>query len=277
MKKIFLILFLLTVIFHQRSLAQSSEFKVQSSDCEILLSKSYLKSYWNSGLTVLGQPLHYDWKDWTVFGGVAAVSALSFVYDDEIFAYIDRTFSDSWSQDVSRYTDVCGEEWFIMSGLATTYIVSAINKDCRLRSFSLAAIQSFVFAEAVSAGIKVLSCRTRPNEYVGSNWEGPFASFESTSFASGHAMRAFALATTLSGFYKDKTWVGVLSYSLATLSSVGRVVSKEHWVSDVVVGAAVGYFIGRGVVLFNEKIGNISNVDIQPVATDSGIGIAIKF
>ena len=30
---------------------------VNSQDCETLLSKRYLKSYWNSGLTVLAQPL----------------------------------------------------------------------------------------------------------------------------------------------------------------------------------------------------------------------------
>ena len=259
-------------------------------------SVSYFKSYWNSGLTVLAQPVHYDWKDWTAFAGVAAVTTLAFVYDDEIYNFIDGTFADNRWNTASKCTDVFGEEYFILPSVALTYAISAINKDCRLRNMSLAALQSFVYAEVASAGLKVLTCRMRPLEVNGQQstvnslsqsqsqgqsqsqtWLGPFKSFESTSFPSGHAMRSFALATTVAGFYPEKKWVGIVSYSLATLTSVGRVVSKDHWASDVIVGAAIGYFIGRGVVKFNEKIGNISSVEIQPIATNYGVGVLVNF
>ena len=294
-----------------QSLSQQSESTVsvnglsQSQHCESLLSKSYLKSYWNSGLTVLAQPVHYDWKDWTAFAGVAAVTTLAFVYDDEIYNFIDGTFADNGWNTASQCTDVFGEEYFILPSVALTYAISAINKDCRLRNMSLAALQSFVYAEVASAGLKVLTCRMRPLEVNsqwstvngqqstvngqqstvnsqqstanGQTWLGPFKSFESTSFPSGHAMRSFALATTVAGFYPEKKWVGIVSYSLATVTSVGRVISKEHWASDVIVGAAIGYFIGRGVVKFNEKIGNISSVEIQPIATNYGVGVIVNF
>ena len=263
-----------------QSLSQSQS---QSQQCESLLSKSYLKSYWNSGLTVLAQPLHYDWKDWTVFGGVAAVTTLAFVYDDDIYNFVNGTFSENQSNAISKYTNVFGEEYFILPSVALTYAIGAINKDSRLRNMSLAALQSFVYAEVASAGLKVLTCRERPTANSqqptanSQSWLGPFATFESTAFPSGHAMRSFALATTVAGFYPDRKWVGVLSYSLATMTSVGRVISKEHWTSDVIVGAAIGYFIGRGVVKFNEKIGNVSSVEIQPVATNYGLGVVINF
>lgn len=283
MKKIFLILFLLTVVCNQQSSAQSSELKVQGSECEILLSKSYLKSYWHSGLTVLGQPLHYDWKDWTVFGGIATATTLAFVYDDEIFNYIDKTFTNSQSNTISQYSNIYGEELFIIPSIALTYGIGAIAKDTRLKNMSLATLQSFIFAEVASAGIKVLTCRERPDANSqqptanSQSWLGPFATFESTSFVSGHSTRAFALATTVAGFYPEKKWIGIVSYSLATMTSLGRVISKEHWTSDVIVGAALGYFIGRGVVKFNEKIGNINSVRIEPIATNYGVGIAVRF
>lgn len=271
--------------------AHSSQPTAHSIKCESLLSKKYLKSYWNSGLTVLSQPLHYDWKDWTVFGGVAAVTTLAFVYDDEIYDFVDGTFENEKWNTVSKCTDVFGEEYFILPSLALTYTIGAVGEDCRLKNMSLAALQSFVYAEVASAGLKVLSCRLRPSEVNsqqsminsqqstvnGQTWLGPFKSFKSTSFPSGHAMRSFALATTVAGFYPEKKWVGLVSYSLATMTSLGRVVSKEHWASDVIVGAALGYFIGRGVVKFNEKIGNISSVEIQPIATNYGLGVVINF
>lgn len=305
MKKIFLILLFviscqLSAVSCQLSVVDSISLQstVNGQQCESLLSKKYLKSYWNSGLTVLSQPLHYDWKDWTVFGGVAAATTLTFVYDDEIYNFVDGTFGNGKWNTASRCTSVLGEEYFILPSLALTYAISAVNKDCRLRNVSLAALQSFVYAEVASAGVKVLTCRLRPSDVnsqqstangqqptsngqqptVNSQtWLGPFKSFESTSFPSGHAMRSFALATTVSGFYPDKKWVGIVSYSLATITSAGRVISKEHWASDVIVGAALGYFIGRGVVKFNEKIGNISSVDVQPIATNYGIGVVINF
>ena len=231
----------------------------------------------------MSQPLHYDWKDWTVVGGVAVATTLAFVYDDEIYNLVDRTFSENQSNTISKCTDVFGEEYFILPSVALTYAISAINKDNRLRNMSLAALQSFVYAEVASAGLKVLTCRERPTANGqqptanSQTWHGPFATFESTSFPSGHAMRSFALATTVAGFYPEKKWVGIVSYSLATMTSVGRVAGKEHWTSDVIVGAALGYFIGRGVVKFNEKIGNVSSLEIQPVATNCGLGIVINF
>jgi membrane-associated phospholipid phosphatase len=265
-------------------LAISFQLSAFSQQCESLLSKRYLKSYWDSGLTVLGQPLHYDWKDWTAFGGVAAATTLAFVYDDEIYAFINRNFCDDKMNSVARYINVVGEELFILPCIAGTYVVSAINKDCRLRNMSLAVLQSFVYAEVASAGLKVLTCRVRPSDVNGQqttgngqSWLGPFATFESTSFPSGHAMRSFAVATTVAGFYPEKTWVGIVSYSMATLCSMGRVATNDHWTSDVLVGAALGYFIGRGVVKFNNKIGNISSVDIQAVATNYGLGFVINF
>ena len=284
---IFLILFVFQslVIYSQQSLLESTSQRVNKSTSYVDVessskSSSYIKSYWHSGLTVLGQPLHYDWKDWTVLGGVAAATTLALVYDDEIYDYIDKTFTNSQSNTISQYTDIFGEELFIVPSIAVTYAIGAIDKNQRLKNMSLATLQSFIFAEVASAGIKVMTCRMRPlevNESMSQSWLGPFATFESTSFVSGHATRAFALATTVAGFYPEKKWLGIVSYSLATATSIGRVISEEHWTSDVIVGAALGYFIGRGVVKFNEKIGNINSVRIEPIATNYGVGIAVRF
>ena len=286
----------LSAVSYQPSAISQSQSLSQSQ------SQSYLKSYWHSGLTVLSQPLHYDWKDWTVFAGVATATTFAFVYDDEIYDFVNSTFTNSQSNTISQYTDIFGEELFVVPFIALTYAVGAIDKNPRLKNLSLATLQSFIFAEVASAGIKVLTCRERPQipspnpvpksrtqiqspnpapipapESRSQEWLGPFATFESTSFVSGHATRAFALATTIAGFYPERKWVGVVSYSLATATSLGRVISKEHWTSDVIVGAALGYFIGRGVVKFNEKIGNINTFKIEPIATNYGFGIAVRF
>ena len=304
--RVFLLVFCLLfsgMLCSQNVSEDTTSIVINSATQQLNNSATYLKSYWHSGLTVVSQPLHYDWKDWTVFGGVAAATTLAFVYDDEVYSLVDKSLNHSQSEIVSKYTDVFGEEYFILPSVALTYAFGSVIDDCRLKNLSLAALQSFVYAEVASAGLKVLTCRLRPSEFNSQQstvpelvegtlrhfdklsdrnsnsqtWLGPFKSFESTSFPSGHAMRSFALATTVAGFYPDKKWIGIVSYSLATMTSVGRVISKEHWTSDVIVGAALGYFIGRGVVKFNEKIGNISSVEIQPIATNYGLGVVINF
>ena len=153
------------------------------------------------------------------------MTTLAFVYDDEIYDFVDGTFGNEKWNTASKCTDVFGEEYFILPTVALTYAVGAIGDHCRLKNMSLAALQSFVYAEVASAGLKVLTCRLRPSEVNSQQstvpelsdrnsnsqtWLGPFKSFKSTSFPSGHAMRSFALATTIAGFYPDKKWVGIV-------------------------------------------------------------------
>ena len=97
-----------------------------------------------------------------MFGGVAAVTTLAFVYDDDIYNFVNGTFSENQSNTISKYTDVFGEEYFILPSVALTYAIGMIDKDSRLRNMSLAVLQSFVYAEVASAGLKVLTCRERP-------------------------------------------------------------------------------------------------------------------
>lgn len=60
-----------------------------------------------------------------------------------------------------------------------------------------------------------------------------------TSFPSGHTSLAFAMAASLSDDI-HRTWATVGLYGVATGVGVARVYQLEHWVSDVVGGAALG-------------------------------------
>ncbi len=249
-----------------------------TQECDVLLSKKYLKDSWHCGLSVLSQPARYDWKDWTVTTGVLAMAGLSFAFDDEIYDFMKTNMSDESFRSLSTGVGALGEEYVLFPFAFGLYAISAINKDCQLRTASLAVIQSLVFTEIAVAGIKVLSCRARPEEGMCSmQWNGPFAELSSTSFVSGHAARAFAVAATVSGVYYNKVWVGVAAYSLATLVSCQRLVALQHWTSDVLWGAAIGYFIGRGVAKFNVKMKDADNLVVVPFSDGRGIGVALKF
>lgn len=85
-----------------------------------------------------------------------------------------------------------------------------------------------VMMAATVNGLKYTINRTRPN---GAN----------ASFPSGHTATAFAGATLLAHEYGHRSiWIPIAGYSLATATGVMRVLNNRHYVSDVIVGAAVG-------------------------------------
>lgn len=77
-------------------------------------------------------------------------------------------------------------------------------------------------------GIKHCTSRTRPDG-------------TKNSFPSGHTATAFMGATLLAHEYGHKSiWIPITGYSLATATGVLRILNNKHYVSDVLVGAAIG-------------------------------------
>jgi len=103
--------------------------------------------------------------------------------------------------------------------------------------------QVALYSTAVMQAMKLITDRARPLE--GGNghfWTGGDA------FPSGHSMEAWALAKVVSDEYSDKPLVKIGMYSFATAVSLSRITSQRHYASDVLVGSAVGYLIGKFVM-----------------------------
>jgi membrane-associated phospholipid phosphatase len=106
--------------------------------------------------------------------------------------------------------------------------------------------------------LKDMTGRQRPEAAGGvDHWSGPIGfikQFEKgqtglyDSFPSSHAATAFSLATVVAMEYEKNTWVGAAAYAVATGVGLSRVMLDKHWLSDVLVGAAIGHAIGRMVV-----------------------------
>jgi membrane-associated phospholipid phosphatase len=106
------------------------------------------------------------------------------------------------------------------------------------------ALESVIQTQLVVGGIKLVSNRERPNKGLG---EGRFFS-GGRSFPSGHAATSFAFATVVADQYKDKPWVAVGAYGMATAISLSRVGGLNHFPSDVLIGGGIGYLIGKFVL-----------------------------
>ncbi len=140
-------------------------------------------------------------------------------------------------------------------------VYGCIAKDQKMKTTVLLASQSFLITGVATAGIKMITGRTRPDFY--NHWKGPDYYFktnaaingycpEYNSFPSGHTSTAFSIATVFARQYSNKKWVPVLSYGLASMVGMTRIVENRHWASDVLAGAALGYLCGN-LVMANYK------------------------
>ena len=86
--------------------------------------------------------------------------------------------------------------------------------------------------------VKFTVRRRRPE----GDWGGIYRSTDPHSFPSGHAARAFLLATMAVAF--GPAWFGILLAVWAPLVALARVAMGVHYFSDVFVGALCGIFMG---------------------------------
>jgi hypothetical protein len=133
-----------------------------------------------------------------------------------------------------------------VAGGAGFYLLGKMKDDDHQKETGIlageAAINSFVVVEA----FKFVSQRGRPSE---GNTQAKFYSSNSilnSSFPSAHAMLTWSIASVVAHEYPGPL-TQIFAYGLATGVSVARVTGRDHFTSDVVVGSAMGWLIGRQV------------------------------
>jgi membrane-associated phospholipid phosphatase len=242
-----------------------------------LFSRDYLLSYPQNAWRILSSPFSFDRDDWITVVSIAGVTGLVMLADEEI--------SDTWRDDIrSSSTDdlsdifrVFGETEAILLGAAALYGSAAIFDLPQEREAGLLVAQSYLLSALLTEGLKRSIGRGRPEN----NQNDAFSFFESgssnRSMPSGHATHAFAVAATLTEVYgEDAPWLRWVAYPTATLTALSRVNDDRHWASDVIVGGAIGYFIGKMVARYSPFRGE-TNISLLPFADRDGGGVKMLY
>ena len=127
-----------------------------------------------------------------------------------------------------------GDSWFW--GLAL--ILAWFPSNAHWREWEAVEFLGISLLAALVIGIKFLVKRRRPE----GEWGGIYRNTDPHSFPSGHAARAFLVATLAIGLVP--AWMAVLLWVWAPLVSIARVAMGVHYVSDIVAGAALGILCG---------------------------------
>jgi hypothetical protein len=145
----------------------------------------------------------------------------------------------SESKDISEAGSI-----YSTSGVAAAfYLFGRATGNARARETGLLGGEALVDSAIVFIVLKNISQRPRPTS------DGAHAEFfdGGHSFPSGHATSAWALATVVANEYHDRRAVQVVAYGLASAVSVSRYTGRNHFLSDILVGSAIGYGVGRYV------------------------------
>lgn len=123
------------------------------------------------------------------------------------------------------------------------YLWGRATHNDHMRETAILSGEAAVDTLLASEGIKFIAGRSRPLE--GSDPTGPFRN-GGASFPSLHSADAFAIATVVAHEYPGP-FTELLAYGGAAAISAARVTGRQHFASDVLVGSALGWFIGRQV------------------------------
>jgi membrane-associated phospholipid phosphatase len=104
--------------------------------------------------------------------------------------------------------------------------------------------------------------------------QGPKGWPNHPSMPSEHAMNVWAFAHVVAGQY-DGLATKALVYGVASTVSVSRVLARQHFPSDVVVGSTLGWLVG-GYVLNHRSKEHGKLVDVSAIQTPMGRGVEVR-
>jgi len=128
------------------------------------------------------------------------------------------------------------------------YVLAAQNKDELNKERALTMFTALSINGAVTLGLKAIRDNWTPNK---KGWGWP----------SGHTSSSFTVASVLDEFYGPK--VGIPAYILATVVAYRMMDTGDHWASDCVFGATLGWVVGHSVAGKYKQL-EIAGFEVMP-------------
>ena len=215
-------------------LARSEAPARHYSSIEASLPRNFVadqKNFWTS-------PLRLRVQDATWLLPVASAFAITTIADSDIekklpngatFIRHSKSFSNYGA---AAYAGLVGG----------AYLWGRATHNDHLRETAVLSGEAALNTLLIAEGAKYIAGRSRPYE---GNGAGDFRTGGS-SFPSLHAADAFAIATVVAHEYPGPL-TKLLAYGGAAAIGAARVTGRQHFASDVLVGGALGWFVGRQV------------------------------
>jgi len=234
--------------------------------CESLLSaqnRYNFSQFGNESWSLVKQPIKWEGRDWLKLGLTGAGTFLMMQADQPIRNVVlkDQRYYKSAPIEFGRMWGELYAPVVLFGGFA---VHSLLTDDAGTKKVAYEVGQASIYAGVTVYLLKMAIGRARPYTNEGSKSFHPFSNLffiqDYQSLPGGHTAVAFVLSTVLSRNAKP-AWLKGIAYAPAVLTFVSRVYQDQHWTSDDLLGAAVGYFVATWVVDIHEN--NESTVEIS--------------
>ena len=185
--------------------------------------------------------------------------------DDKIANHFDR--HGNLSHDMDKLIDWTGSPATHFGAAAIWYAVAANNQNEFSKARAWTMIKALSVTGATTLLLKGINNNHTPNG-------------KSLAWPSGHTSSSFCVAAVLDEFYGPK--VGIPAYAMAGFVGYRMMDSGDHWASDVLFGAVLGYVVGHSVAGEHKRL-EVAGFDILPYTSYTrskpitGITLAKKF
>lgn len=148
------------------------------------------------------------------------------------------------------------------------FLGSLISDNRRFQDAAFTSLESIIYANLITSGLKSAFGRARPWQKEGAMEFEPFSG--NTSFPSGHSTTAFAFVTPWLLYYPNTFTPGLLLLSAGTAFS--RMLTQNHWFTDVVAGSSIGFFTAH---FLSRRHQDSYRVQIAPALGMEEMGVTV--
>jgi membrane-associated phospholipid phosphatase len=254
------------------------------SDGLYLIDTDYLLSYPKNFYRMFTGPLRYDRDDWINVAFVVGIGGALILLDEPLNDLWRGSVHSGATEALSDAFRPLGDSDKIIIASLGAYTVAELLDSIegvdlkREKTTALLTLESFLLTQTLITGLKYASGRERPSDTEsGFDFSGPSMADFNASFPSGHAGAAFSVASVISEMYgPENPWVPWIAYTAATGTALARVDDNRHWFSDVFVGSAIGYFVGKMVVRYNPFLER-NHITLRPFRQNDAQGVALSY
>ena len=194
--------------------------------------------------------------------GGGASGYVRWQHDDQIANHFESHTTFSRDFDITVGTAGNPATHFALAGAG--YMYGLLNEQPQMKQVSSSLMEALALNGLMTIGLKLVAQDKVPNgEYYG--------------WPSGHTSSTVTLATVMNEYYGP--WVGVPLYALSGLVMYERLDNGEHWASDVIFGAALGYVVGSTVAKrYKPEIFGMEVMPyIDPLSGSTGLALMKRF
>jgi membrane-associated phospholipid phosphatase len=191
---------------------------------------------------ILTSPLRLKARDltWAVPFGFA--TAFTFGVDHAIERELPT--STSTIQRASSFSNYAAAGF--AAGVAGGYLLGVARHDDHMRTTAILAGEAAVDSTLLTGVLKSMTWRERPTDRSGQGEFYQSSTAFGSSFPSLHSAAAWSIATVVANEYPGPL-TKLFAYGGASAISVSRIVGRKHFASDVMIGSALGWYVGRQV------------------------------